>query len=168
MSQMATAPEAPRRRPRSADFGPCSGESGIRCLALTVSPSSGVAPKDSVLTEPACCREITPGRASVNDTAAGRSVDAPSALGQGELCDVGVALAEQVRATGQVFHVPVVDLLGLNGDGLVAARLERSRPGVEGASVVQPQRLDELHSEAGALRMLHDALGLWKVSARED
>ena len=33
------------------------------------------------------------------------------ALDQRELADVGVAVAEQVRATGQVLHVPVVDLL---------------------------------------------------------
>ncbi|OBG92877.1 hypothetical protein A9X05_10160 [Mycobacterium sp. E3298] len=46
------------------------------------------------------------------------------------------ALAEQLRATGQVLHVAVVDLLRLDGDGLVAVRLEGGRPRLQGARVV--------------------------------
>jgi hypothetical protein len=43
---------------------------------------------------------------------------AQSLLPQGELVEVGVALAEEIRAAGEVLHVPLVDLFGLNRDGL--------------------------------------------------
>jgi hypothetical protein len=43
---------------------------------------------------------------------------AQSLLPQGELVEVDVALAEEVRAAGEVLHVPLVDLFGLNLDRL--------------------------------------------------
>ncbi len=46
--------------------------------------------------------------------------------------------------------------------------LEGGRPGVEGAGVVQAQRLDKLDGEAGILGMRLDGLGVRKVPARED
>ena len=53
---------------------------------------------------------------------------ARSALLAGELADVGVAVAEQLRAAGQVLHVPLVDLFGLDRDGLVLVGLQRGGP----------------------------------------
>ena len=51
-----------------------------------------------------------------------------SVFGESELTDVGIAISEQVGATGEVFEVAVVDLLGLDGQGLVSPRLQRGRP----------------------------------------
>ena len=55
---------------------------------------------------------------------------------QGELVDVDVADPKCVCAAGQVLDVPLVDLFGLNRDGLVLVRLEGLRPQVEGPRVV--------------------------------
>ena len=63
------------------------------------------------------------------------------ALDEGELADVGVALAEKVGAPRQVLHVPVVDLLRLDREGLVLAGLEGLGPDVQGFGVMQAQPL---------------------------
>src|SRR4029077_14951058 len=60
---------------------------------------------------------------------------------QCELIDVDIACAEQVRAAGQVFHVSVVGLFGLNRDRLVCVSFQRGRPQVERLRVVRLQRL---------------------------
>ena len=49
-------------------------------------------------------------------------VFAKTLLLQRELDDVDLAVAEQLRAAGEVLHVAVVDLLGLDRDGLVLVR----------------------------------------------
>jgi hypothetical protein len=54
----------------------------------------------------------------------------PSALRDGELADLADAAAEEVSAAGQVLHVPLVDLVGSDLDGLVLLGLEIGRPGV--------------------------------------
>ena len=59
------------------------------------------------------------------------------ALDERELADVGVAVAEQVGAAGQVLHVALVDLFGLDRDGLVLARLERRGPDVQRLRVMR-------------------------------
>ena len=46
-------------------------------------------------------------------------------------------------------HVSVVNLFGLHGDRLVPVRLKCGRPGVQGARVVQLQRLAPGQREAG-------------------
>jgi hypothetical protein len=68
---------------------------------------------------------------------------AQSLLPQGELVEVGVTLAEQICAAGEVPHVPLVDLFRLNGDGLVFACLEARRPYVQGLCVMPLQRLGD-------------------------
>src|SRR3954470_16695769 len=60
-------------------------------------------------------------------------------LAQRELVDVDVALAEHVRASGQILHVAVVDLFGLDGDGLVPSLIQRLRPGFQRPGIVQLQ-----------------------------
>jgi hypothetical protein len=58
-------------------------------------------------------------------------------LRQRELADVDQAAAEQGRAAEQVFHVAVVDLLGLNCDGFVLMCFQCGRPVVERGGVVE-------------------------------
>src|SRR6478735_2617064 len=82
--------------------------------------------------------------------------DGVSALGQGELADIGVAVAEQFGAAGQILHVAVVDLARLQGDGLFLICLQLSGPDFQGAGVVQPQRVHPVDGEAGSGRMLLD------------
>jgi len=47
---------------------------------------------------------------------------------RGELIDIEVPAAEQVRATGEVLHVAVVNLLRLDRDGVVSMGLQRGCP----------------------------------------
>src|ERR1700741_4746622 len=67
---------------------------------------------------------------------------------QSELAHVGVAVAEQVGAAGEVLHVAHVDLFGLNRNGLLPVALQRRCPGVQRSGVMWPQRLDPGHPEA--------------------
>ena len=62
-------------------------------------------------------------------------------LGQRELVDVDVAVAEPVGAAGEVVHVAVVDLFGLDRDRLVLVGLQRGGPSVQRPRVVRLQRL---------------------------
>ena len=55
----------------------------------------------------------------------------------GELTHIGIAGAEQVCASGQVFHETLVDLFGCDGDGLVFLGFQIGRPGIQGADVVR-------------------------------
>ncbi len=82
----------------------------------------------------------------------------PAELGllAGELAHVGVALAEQVGAAGQVLHVPLVDLFRGNRDRLVLVGLQICRPRAQGADVVLPQRLDPGDVEPGLGGVLLD------------
>jgi hypothetical protein len=52
-------------------------------------------------------------------------------LAQRELMDVGVALTE-LRASVEVLHVSLVNLLGLQCDGLAVVSIQLVRPHLEG------------------------------------
>src|SRR6202012_5846916 len=58
---------------------------------------------------------------------------------QRELIGVDVSDAERLGAAGQVFHVSLVDFLGLQGDGLILMGLQRVGPDVERLRVVRLQ-----------------------------
>src|SRR5437763_1529278 len=81
-----------------------------------------------------------------------------SSLLQGELVAVDIAHAECLGAAGQILHVTLVDVFGLDGDGLVPAGLQGLGPKVEGLGEVQLQRLAAGHCEADLLRVLLDGL----------
>src|SRR6478752_8975811 len=68
---------------------------------------------------------------------------------QGELSDIEVPAAEQVRAPREVLHVAVVDLLRLDRDRLVSMRLQRRCPLVERRRIVRFQRLHPAYAEPG-------------------
>ena len=59
------------------------------------------------------------------------------ALHQRELADLRDVALEEVRASDQVAHVAVVDLVGGRRDGLVAGGFQLLRPGVERPDVVR-------------------------------
>src|SRR3954464_11996370 len=64
---------------------------------------------------------------------------AESLLLTSELVDIDVADAEHLRATGQVLHVALVHLFGLQRDRLIFVRLQRGRPDVQGFRIVRLQ-----------------------------
>src|SRR4051794_26796964 len=94
--------------------------------------------------------------------------DGVSALGQGELADIGIAVAEQFGAAGQILHVAVVDLARLEGDGFFLVLLQSRGPDFQGAGVMQAQRLYPVDGEAGAGGVLLDRLRVRKLPAGED
>src|SRR5574337_1008411 len=73
---------------------------------------------------------------------------------QRELVDVDVADPEPVSATGQVALVALVDLFGLDVDGLVFVSRQRGGPVVEGLDVVWLQALPAGQREARPCRMV--------------
>src|SRR3984885_1071433 len=79
-----------------------------------------------------------------------RSEGAPL-LHQSVLNHIGEALAEQARAAGQVAHVTVVDLFGLDGDGPFAISLQVGRPDVQSPHVMRLQVLNLLDREPAGL-----------------
>ena len=79
-----------------------------------------------------------------------------SALGEGELTDVGVAVPEQIRTAGQILHVAVVDLAGLDLHRFVLAFLQCLGPDVECLGVVLAEPLFAGQPEAGLLGVLSD------------
>src|SRR5690606_28372114 len=58
---------------------------------------------------------------------------------QRELVDVDITDPEALGASGQVLDVAVVDLVGLDGDRLLAVLLQRLRPQIQRAGVVRLQ-----------------------------
>src|ERR1700730_12363053 len=89
-------------------------------------------------------------------------------LFQRELVAADVADPEALGAAGQVLHVPLVDLFGLDLEGLVLARLEGLGPQVKGPGEIRLQRLDPGHVEARLRRELLDGLGHRQPATRED
>src|ERR1700683_3310767 len=67
---------------------------------------------------------------------------------QRELVDVDVADPECISASGQIVHVAVVNLFGLDLDGFALVRLQRLGPAVKGPGVVRLQRLPAGQREA--------------------
>src|ERR1700754_4808115 len=64
-----------------------------------------------------------------------------SSLFASELANVGVPIAEQVSAAGQIFAEALVDLFGRDRDGLVLLGFEIGGPGVQRLDVVRLQVL---------------------------
>src|ERR1700751_2769606 len=73
---------------------------------------------------------------------------------QGELVDIDVAHPEHLGAAGQVPHVALVDLFGLNLDGLILVRLKGLGPQVKGPGVMVLQRLGAGQRETRLRRAL--------------
>src|SRR6476661_5101012 len=100
-------------------------------------------------------RQHTAGHRSYLPPSKRRAKGLPLLL-QGELSDIEVPAAEQVRAPGEVLHVAVVDLLRLDRDGGVSMRLQRGGPVVERLRVVRLQRLHPADLEPGIGGMRFD------------
>ena len=79
-----------------------------------------------------------------------------SAFGEGELTDVGVAVPEQVRTAGQILHVAVVDLAGLDLHRVVLTFLQCLGPDVECLGVMLTEPLFAGQPEAGLFGVLSD------------
>src|SRR5271166_188263 len=91
-----------------------------------------------------------------------------SALRDGELADLADAAAEEVGASGQVLHVPLVDLVGRGSDRLVVSGLEVLRPGIEGADIMLVEKLLLLHRKPCTGGIFDDVLVAGHCAARED
>ena len=82
-----------------------------------------------------------------------------STLRDGELADLADAAAEEVGASGQVLHVPLVDLVGRGSDRLVVSGFEVLRPQViEGADIVLVEKLLPLHRKPCIAGIFDDVL----------
>ena len=92
----------------------------------------------------------------------------PFTLRDGELADLADAAAKEVGASGQVLHVPLVDLLGRGSDRLVVSGFEVLRPGIEGAHIVLVEKLLLLHRKPCIAGVYDDVLVAGHCAARED
>src|SRR6202012_5417126 len=79
-------------------------------------------------------------RREKNPTAGGEKLRGGVRLQVGHQADVNDFLGEVALAAAQVPHVALVDLFGLDRDGLVFVGLQRVTPQMQGLDVTIPQR----------------------------
>src|ERR1700742_4993258 len=91
--------------------------------------------------EPTTATPSPPRWASAATTSPSSSAPPDLCLRQGELPQLADAALEEVRASGQVAHIALLDLVGGRGHGLVTMGLQIRRPGFERPDVVLIQVL---------------------------